>query len=68
MRLPRCRRRRARGRKGGAAVAAAIERLSSETNVSIKQFASDLGCASTSASRVLSQLTGMTPSDFAQNS
>jgi AraC-like DNA-binding protein len=50
-----------------ARIAAAIERLSTETNVSIKQLAAELGYASIPAfSHAFRQVTGKTPTDFAQ--
>ena len=49
-----------------ARIAAAIERLSTETNVSVKQVASDLGYASVPAfSHAFRQVTGKTPTEFA---
>jgi transcriptional regulator GlxA family with amidase domain len=49
-----------------ARIAAAIERLSTATNVSIKQVAGELGYASLPAfSHAFRQVTGRTPSDFA---
>jgi AraC-like DNA-binding protein/mannose-6-phosphate isomerase-like protein (cupin superfamily) len=49
-----------------ARIAAAIERLSTESNVSIKQIASDLGYASVPAfSHAFRQVTGKTPTEFA---
>src|ERR1700676_641104 len=48
-------------------IAAAIERLSMETNVSVKQLASDLGYASVPAfSHAFRQVTGKTPTEFAE--
>jgi AraC-like DNA-binding protein len=48
-----------------ARVAAAIERLSTEANVSVKQIASDLGYASVPAfSHAFRQVTGKTPTEF----
>jgi AraC-like DNA-binding protein len=50
-----------------ARIAAAIERLSSGTNVSVKQVASDLGYASAPAfSHAFRQVTGKTPTEFAE--
>ena len=50
-----------------ARIAAAIERLSTDTNVSIKQVAGELGYASIPAfSHAFRQVTGRTPSEFAQ--
>ncbi len=50
-----------------ARIAAAIERLSTATNVSIKQVAGELGYASLPAfSHAFRQVTGRTPSEFAQ--
>ena len=49
-----------------ARIAAAIERLSTEANVSVKQLASDLGYASVPAfSHAFRQVTGKTPTEFA---
>jgi AraC-like DNA-binding protein len=49
-----------------ARIAAAIERLSMDTNVSMKQLASDLGYASVPAfSHAFRQVTGKTPTEFA---
>ncbi|MCA1456486.1 helix-turn-helix transcriptional regulator [Bradyrhizobium sp. BRP22] len=49
-----------------ARIAAAIERLSTESIVSIKQIASDLGYASVPAfSHAFRQVTGKTPTEFA---
>jgi len=49
-----------------ARIAAAIEKLSMEANVSVKQLASDLGYASVSAfSHAFRQVTGKTPTEFA---
>jgi AraC-like DNA-binding protein len=49
-----------------ARIAAAIERLSVEANVSVKQLASDLGYASVPAfSHAFRQVTGKTPTEFA---
>jgi AraC-like DNA-binding protein len=48
-----------------ARIAAAIEKLSTEPNVSIKQLASDLGYASVPAfSHAFRQVTGKTPTEF----
>jgi len=48
-----------------ARIAAAIERLSVEANVSVKQLASDLGYASVPAfSHAFRQVTGKTPTEF----
>ena len=50
-----------------ARIAAAIERLATETNVSVKQLASDLGYASVPAfSHAFRQVTGKTPTEFAE--
>jgi AraC-like DNA-binding protein len=50
-----------------ARIAAAIERLSTEANVSVKQLASDLGYASMPAfSHAFRQVTGKTPTEFSQ--
>jgi AraC-like DNA-binding protein/mannose-6-phosphate isomerase-like protein (cupin superfamily) len=50
-----------------ARIAAAIERLSTEANVSVKQLASDLGYASMPAfSHAFRQVTGKTPTQFSQ--
>jgi AraC-like DNA-binding protein/mannose-6-phosphate isomerase-like protein (cupin superfamily) len=50
-----------------ARIAAAIERLSTEANVSVKQLASDLGYASVPAfSHAFRQVTGKTPTEFAE--
>jgi AraC-like DNA-binding protein/mannose-6-phosphate isomerase-like protein (cupin superfamily) len=50
-----------------ARIAAAIERLSMEANVSVKQLASDLGYASVPAfSHAFRQVTGKTPTEFAE--
>ncbi len=50
-----------------ARVAAAIEKLSTDVNVSVKQLASDLGYASVPAfSHAFRQVTGKTPTAFAQ--
>jgi methylphosphotriester-DNA--protein-cysteine methyltransferase len=50
-----------------ARVAAAIEKLSMETNVSVKQLASDLGYASVPAfSHAFRQVTGKTPTEFSE--
>ncbi len=49
-----------------ARIAAAIERLSMEANVPVKQLASDLGYASISAfSHAFRQVTGKSPTEFA---
>ena len=48
-----------------ARIAAAIQKLSTETNVSVKQLASDLGYASVPAfSHAFRQVTGKTPTEF----
>jgi AraC-like DNA-binding protein/quercetin dioxygenase-like cupin family protein len=50
-----------------ARIASAIERLSMEANVSVKQLASDLGYASVPAfSHAFRQVTGKTPTAFAE--
>jgi AraC-like DNA-binding protein len=50
-----------------ARIAAAIQRLSMEANLSVKQLASDLGYASMPAfSHAFRQVTGKTPTEFAQ--
>ena len=50
-----------------ARIAAAIERLSTEANVSVKQLASDLGYASVPAfSHAFRQVTGKTPTEFTE--
>jgi AraC-like DNA-binding protein/quercetin dioxygenase-like cupin family protein len=50
-----------------ARIAAAIERLSMETNVTVKQLACDLGYASVPAfSHAFRQVTGKTPTEFAE--
>ncbi|MDP1585503.1 MAG: helix-turn-helix transcriptional regulator [Bradyrhizobium sp.] len=50
-----------------ARIAAAIERLSVDTNVSVKQLAADLGYASVPAfSHAFRQVTGKTPTEFAE--
>jgi AraC-like DNA-binding protein len=50
-----------------ARIAAAIERLSMQANVSVKQLASDLGYASVPAfSHAFRQVTGKTPTAFAE--
>jgi AraC-like DNA-binding protein len=50
-----------------ARIAAAIEKLSMEANVSVKQLASDLGYASVPAfSHAFRQVTGKTPTEFAE--
>jgi AraC-like DNA-binding protein len=49
-----------------ARIAAAIERMSTEANVSVKQLAADLGYASVPAfSYAFRQVTGKTPTEFA---
>ena len=49
-----------------ARIAAAIERLSTDANISVKQVASDLGYASVPAfSHAFRQVTGKTPTEFA---
>jgi AraC-like DNA-binding protein len=49
-----------------ARIAAAIEKLSTDTNVSVKQLAADLGYASVPAfSHAFRQVTGKTPTEFA---
>jgi AraC-like DNA-binding protein len=49
-----------------ARIAAAIEKLSTEASVSVKQLASDLGYASVPAfSHAFRQVTGKTPTEFA---
>jgi AraC-like DNA-binding protein/quercetin dioxygenase-like cupin family protein len=49
-----------------ARIAAAVERLSVQANVSVKQLASDLGYASVPAfSHAFRQVTGKTPTEFA---
>ena len=49
-----------------ARVAAAIERLSTDASISVKQLASDLGYASVPAfSHAFRQVTGKTPTEFA---
>jgi AraC-like DNA-binding protein/quercetin dioxygenase-like cupin family protein len=49
-----------------ARIAAAIEKLSTQTNVSVKQLAADLGYASFPAfSHAFRQVTGKTPTEFA---
>jgi transcriptional regulator GlxA family with amidase domain len=48
-----------------ARIAAAIQKLSTEANVSVKQVASDLGYASVPAfSHAFRQVTGKTPTEF----
>ena len=48
-----------------ARIAAAIEKLSTEKNVSVKQLAADLGYASVPAfSHAFRQVTGKTPTQF----
>ena len=50
-----------------ARIAAAIEKLSMEANVSVKQLASELGYASVPAfSHAFRQVTGKTPTEFAE--
>jgi AraC-like DNA-binding protein len=50
-----------------ARIAAAIEKLSTDANVSVKQLASDLGYASVPAfSHAFRQVTGKTPTAFAE--
>ncbi len=50
-----------------ARIAAAIEKLSTEANLSVKQLASDLGYASVPAfSHAFRQVTGKTPTAFAE--
>jgi AraC-like DNA-binding protein len=50
-----------------ARIAAAIEKLSTDGNVSVKQLASDLGYASVPAfSHAFRQVTGKTPTEFAE--
>ena len=50
-----------------ARIAAAIRRLSTDTNVSIKQLATELGYSSLPAfSHAFRQVTGKTPTEFAQ--
>ena len=50
-----------------ARIAAAIEKLSTEANVSVKQLASDLGYASVPAfSHAFRQVTGRTPTEFVE--
>ncbi len=50
-----------------ARIAAAIERLAMEADVSVKQIASDLGYASVPAfSHAFRQVTGKTPTEFAE--
>jgi AraC-like DNA-binding protein/mannose-6-phosphate isomerase-like protein (cupin superfamily) len=50
-----------------ARIAAAIERLSVEANLSVKQLASDLGYASVPAfSHAFRQVTGKTPTEFSE--
>jgi AraC-like DNA-binding protein len=50
-----------------ARIAAAIERLSMEANLSVKQLASELGYASVPAfSHAFRQVTGKTPTEFAE--
>ncbi len=50
-----------------ARIAAAIEKLSTDANVSVKQLAADLGYASVPAfSHAFRQVTGKTPTEFAE--
>ena len=50
-----------------ARIAAAIEKLSTDVNLSVKQLASDLGYASVPAfSHAFRQVTGKTPTEFAE--
>ena len=50
-----------------ARIAAAIEKLSTEANVSVKQLASELGYASVPAfSHAFRQVTGKTPTEFSE--
>ena len=50
---------------GAPGVTAAIERLSTDANVSVKQLAADLGYASVPAfSHAFRQITGKTPTQF----
>jgi len=50
-----------------ARIAAAIERLSMEANVSVKQLAAELGYASVPAfSHAFRQVTGKTPTEFSE--
>jgi AraC-like DNA-binding protein len=50
-----------------ARIAAAIERLSMQPNLSVKQLAADLGYASFPAfSHAFRQVTGKTPTEFAE--
>jgi AraC-like DNA-binding protein len=50
-----------------ARIATAIEKLSTEANISVKQLASDLGYASVPAfSHAFRQVTGKTPTEFAE--
>ena len=50
-----------------ARIAAAIEKLSVDTNLSVKQLAADLGYASVPAfSHAFRQVTGKTPTEFAE--
>jgi len=50
-----------------ARIAGAIEKLSTEANVSVKQLAADLGYASVPAfSHAFRQVTGKTPTEFAE--
>jgi transcriptional regulator GlxA family with amidase domain len=51
-----------------ARIAAAIERLWMDANISVKQVAADLGYASVPAfSHAFRQVTGKTPTEFAEN-
>jgi transcriptional regulator GlxA family with amidase domain len=51
-----------------ARIASAIERLSVDGNIPVKQLASDLGYASVPAfSHAFRQVTGKTPTEFAEN-
>jgi transcriptional regulator GlxA family with amidase domain len=50
-----------------ARIAAAIEKLSVDANLSVKQLAADLGYASVPAfSHAFRQVTGKTPTEFAE--
>jgi AraC-like DNA-binding protein/quercetin dioxygenase-like cupin family protein len=52
-----------------ARIAAAIEKLSTDVNLSVKQLAADLGYASVPAfSHAFRQVTGKTPTEFAERS
>ena len=54
------------GSTGGFGCMRAIEKLSTEASVSVKQLASDLGYASVPAfSHAFRQVTGKTPTEFA---